>query len=890
MHLELLRKLHFALRTLVPLLISIVAWSQVPTITVAGIDGLSHSTARIKYTWANGSISSASILYAVAPAACTDGGTQPSTTAPWGSPWAMVLAGLVPNTTYNVCIVLTNGFGTGVSLPVLMRTLPLPLVHPALPIPPDSFDSDYPDTHGYVNVTITPDCSNLQDAINQALAAQAAYGTVINIPAGSVCTDLRNITFSIDAADTKHFGADAVSIGSPGTITLPAHGLVEGQLITFGKEYAGWFPTSSSCQFDNGIVDGSKYYVHVVDANTISVYCGDKATLMAFSDQGGGPLGFLLAPHVKADGHCPTTSGERPCTYWRRNLYWIVIRSSAPDVELPPEHTRLTPAWCKARKCVTLVNPVANVGINASTYTFITHGGLDGNHHPMTANIRWGPGVEVTNAIDPNYGTYANLVYSSPWNSDIVFDCVYLHGGGTPQRWGGLGLPAFQFNGLDFAFKDSYIDNLTNWDTGIHEGASGILSRGPGPTALVNNYFEGVGIPIHFDDGGGAVYIRGDNTVIRNYFKSPTRYMHGSSASDGYKYGMRQPLEFKAGFRNQISGNIFDTAWVEVTPASVFVAFTSVAGEGISDTDVTNNTFMHGPGVTNIPLVVAGGAPQTPPPNRFRFYNNFATDIGSSWWVPAGGAASPTGWLFEGPQGGEDVIVDHNTTTGVSGRLPSIFTLFDTNFEGMQVTNNIFQVRPGYGIVLDGSILHPCSGFSDAALWACAMSTNSTWSDNLLIPNGGDLSQLQSAFRGLPSFYAPSYSSVTTLVATGAITGRSAYLQSQICEFCGSQTTNGKAVGVNLNELQVAQGYVAMIGVVPSGTSATISFVAPDSQGCPVDYSFSDPNVISDATRVADLGRERVRLITLVGLRHQTKYYFRVNCATQQPMATFQIN
>lgn len=778
----------------------------------------------------------------------------------------------------------------GISQPISITTYALPLVHPALPIPPASFDSNYPDTHGYSTVTVAADCSDLQDTINEALAAQASHGTIINIPAGSVCTALRNITFNIDAADAKHFGPIAVKAGSPGMISLPGHGLIEGQLITFGKEYAGSFPSSGSCQFGNGIVDGSKYYTHVVDADTIGVYCGDGTTLMDFSDQGSAPKGFLLVPHVKANGNCPTTSGEVACTYWRRNLNWIVIRSGAPDNELPPEHTRLTPAWCDAKKCATLVNPSVNAGTNASTYAFVIHGDVDGNANPMTGNIHWGPGIEFTNAIDQNYGTYANLIISSSWNSDIVLDRIYMHGGATPQRWGGQSLPAFQWSGLNFAFKDSYLDNLTNWSTHApHEGASGVLSRGPGPTTIVNNYIEGVGISIHFDDGGGTTYIRGDVSVIRNYFKALTRYMYGSSGSDGYLYGMRQPLEFKAGYRCLISGNTFDTSWNEVTGSSVFIAFTSVAGQGISDVDVTNNTFMHGPGVTNIPLIVPTN-PQTPPPNRFRFHNNLATDVGSKWWVPAGGAASPTGWLLEGPQGSEDAIVDNNTITGNFGRLPSIFTLFDTKTEGMKVINNIFQVRPGSGIALDGSILHPCSGRSDTALWTCAMSTNSTWSDNLLIPNESDVSQLQAAFRGLPSYYAPSYSSATTLVATGAITGRFAYLQAQICEFCGSPTTNGKSVGVNLNELQGAQGNVALIGAVSNGTSGTISFIAPDSQSCPIDYSFSDPNVIGGATRVADPETGRVRLVNLRGLMRQRLYYFRVNCATQQPTGRIQTN
>jgi hypothetical protein len=179
MYPTLFRKLHFALRTLVPLFTGALAWCQVPTATVTGIDSLSHSTVRINYTWTNGPLVSTSILYAVAPAACTDGEAQPATNVAWGSPWAAVLAGLKPSTAYNVCIGLTNGSGTGVSQPIKVTTSALPLIHPALPIPPASFDSDYPDTRGYTTVTTAPDCSDLQSEIDRALYAQANHGTVI---------------------------------------------------------------------------------------------------------------------------------------------------------------------------------------------------------------------------------------------------------------------------------------------------------------------------------------------------------------------------------------------------------------------------------------------------------------------------------------------------------------------------------------------------------------------------------------------------------------------------------------------------------------------------------------------------------------------------------------
>lgn len=429
------------------MLMTVPAWSQTPLVTITGTDGLSHSTVRLNYAWSNGPLTYSSILYATYPTPCTNAMRQPSTVANYGSPWSMVLAGLKPSTTYNICVSLSNNSGTTVSAPVVVTTAALPLLHPALPTPPESFDSNYPDTTGYRRVTTAQDCSDLQSDIDQALYVQASLGTIINIPAGSVCTALRRITFSVLAADAQRFAMTAVHAGSPGTITIPGHGLFEGQLITFGKIYAGGFPNSTSCEFGNSIAPGSKYYAHVIDANTIGVYCGDGTTLMSFADQGSATNGMWLVPHFKAEGSCPTLSGESRCSYWRRKLYWIIIRSSAPDSQLPPEHTRLTPAWCGAGACATLVDPVENVNVNNSSSIFITHNDIDGNTNTGVGNIRWGPGIEVTHAVDPGYGVFANLVNSFSFNSDIVLDRVYLHGQGTPQRWGDW---AYQrFSGMD---------------------------------------------------------------------------------------------------------------------------------------------------------------------------------------------------------------------------------------------------------------------------------------------------------------------------------------------------------------------------------------------------------------------------------------------------------
>jgi len=983
------------------------AAAQTPTVTITGTDGLSHSVVRIKFN-VSSSYSALRVRYIAAPGSCTSGtgGTVQTSTANlarFTSGMANVIGGLTPNTTYQICPEVTSdGVNWSSGAGVTVTTLPLPAVHPALPIAPATFSTDYPDTTGYNTVTVASNCSDLQSRIDAALAAQATTGTIIQIPAGTVCSQ-PNIQFARPAADIVQFQPSAINT-STGAININNHGLTEGQPITFGKQYGSLssFPASASCEFGNGVMEGQTYSVHVIDPNNFRVYCPDKATLMTFTNQGNVTNYFAL-------------------TSFPRKLKWIIIRTATPDSQLPPEHTRITPAWLP--KMASLVDPVVNVGNNGGTANFITFGDRDGNNHYMVSNIRIGPGIEITTADSPEAHQSSDplpwfrLIFCNTWNSNIVFDRTYIHGQGTPNRmtvdwfWNGsnmglvdsylsnlsyyhtmyTGLTATMTSGTTFtiaagvenmgggpvslpatvtgtisgsgsgrafvyfdmansnAFTVSVPSNIAascsgatcataaagpndgtcnysdGWPkdssnnpaagpiacidisggaiTGVHnadatssrwntEGSSFMIGgQGPGPYVASNNWIEGAGLLWHHDDGGGTAWIRGDYNYTRNTFKTPFKYMYGGSESDGLRYFLRQPLEWKSGRRISLFGNIFDGAWVEVTPASVFIALTSVAGEGITDVDLQNNTFMHGPGITNVPTLVDGGAVHTPPPVRFRFKNNLAWDIGSSaYWVSQGGANAPTGWLFEGPQGGEDVTVDHNTIVGNTGRAPAIFWLFDTNVEGVKVTNNFFYVSSGtQGVVQDGGIpANGCFNLLGKALADCKFTPNYIWTNNVMMSPDANQATVQSWWPSLHN-YIPSDMSLNN---TGwlSYSKKDFHVTSKYCSGCSSPASDSRDVGADIDVLQAAQGKVTLIGVPEShltSTSAVVSFVAPDSMGCPVDYSASDPNVITSFTRVPDSGGARSRNITLPGLATGTVYHYRVNCAVEQPTGQF---
>jgi hypothetical protein len=983
------------------------AAAQTPTVTITGTDGLSHSVIRVKFNVST-SYSGLRVRYIAAPGTCTGGtgGSVQSISNGLGrftSGMTQVVGGLTPNTTYQICPEVTsNGVNWSNNAGVTVTTLPLPAVHPAPPIASATFNTDYPDTTGYTTVTVAGDCSDLQSRIDTGLAVQASIGTIIQIPAGTVCSQ-PNIQFARLAADIVQFQPSAINT-STGAININNHGLTEGQTITFGKQYGSLssFPASGSCEFGFGIMEGQTYTAHVIDQNNFRIYCPDKTTLMTFADQGHVTNYFALAP-------------------FPRKLKWIIIRTATPDSQLPPEHTRITPAWLP--KMASLVDPVVNVGNNGGSGIFITFGDTDGNNHYMVSNIRIGPGIEITTADSPEAHQSSDplcwyrLIFSSAWNSNIIFDRAYIHGQGTPNRM----TADWFWNGSNMGLVDSYLSNLTYYHTmytgltatmtsstkftiapgvenmgggpvslpstvtatisgtgsgrgfvyfdmahsnaftvsvpanisvscsgvtcasaaaGANDGtcnysdgwprdssnnpaagpiacvdisggaitgvynADATTSRwntegsnfmigglGPGPYTATNNWIEGAGLVWHHDDSGGTAWIRADYNYTRNTFKMPFKYMYGSAESDGLRYFLRQPLEWKSGRRISLFGNIFDGAWVEVTPASVFVALTSVNGQGITDVDVQNNTFMHGPGVMNVPVLVDGGAVQTLPPNRFRFKNNLAWDIGSSaYWVPQGGAGAPTGWLFEGPAGGEDVIVDHNTIAGNTGRAASIFWLFDSNTEGVRVTNNFFYLPSNTkGLVQDGDVqANACGGLQAKALADCKFTGGYTFDHNVLMSPDADQATVQSWWPSLNN-YVPSDMSLSS-AGWLSYSKKDFHITNRYCSGCSFPGNDGKDVGADIDALQAAQGKVTLIGAPEAGltsTSAVVAFVAPDSAGCAVDYSNSDPSVIASFTRVSDPGGVRTRSVHLSGLLPGTVYHYRVNCAVEQPTGQF---
>ena len=96
-------------------------------------------------------------------------------------------------------------------------------------------------------------------------------------------------------------------------------------------------------------------------------------------------------------------------------------------------------------------------------------------------------------------------------------------------------------------------------------------------------------------------------------------------------------------------------------------------------------------------------------------------------------------------------------------------------------------------------------------------------------------------------------------------------------------------MGADMTELSRATGQVRFVSQIPQGSLVTqINFVAPDSQACPVDWDSQPiPTSGRTPTRVSDSGTAAGPRSVSITTSGAGVYYFRIQCAVEQPTGQF---
>lgn len=809
--------------------------------------------------------------------------------------------------------------------PEIQVTLPpVDKIHPAYPeLPRVSGTPQRPDITGFTVVDVACDSSALQAAYNDARANSLTNGTIIQVPAGSNCSPQLYPTAPWPDS-TKVNGS---SFGnSNGLLTFTANEpFNEGQGIVFDVNgYSTWLPNSPSGSCD-GINRGKPYYAHfsnLTSGTTMFLTCdktfSDAGQLVKFNGGGGGPH-ILYAKYPRV---------AKP----------IIIRTNTSTAQFAATNTRVGPQWLP--KMATWQHQGND---NMSTF-FATNTESD-NIGYLATNV-WVEGIRflaLNNTDKIDFQTGPNLpgfnhdpgtgwISLSAGSSNIIFSQNLFQGLGHPNS---LYTISLNFNGTGNGFINNYFSDLT--DYAYAEGTQALVSgKGPGPMFFVGNKLERfAGNIMHYDEGGGVKNPRNDYYVVRNWFRGDFSLAKGllPTGNQTIDYGSRQPLEWKGGGRILVEGNLFDQVWFHHATAPVL--FTSVAtfgkdSYGIHDVTLRYNTFEHTFGGTQMGGSTQGGGLQTAPVNRFNVHDNLFWDIKGYYAAdPSNGQtnilASPNqnkrvyqGSIILSLGDGEDQRFNHNTVWDIDGTVGDIIR-GSSYAEGVEIKDNFLYIpgqftnngpnynhgfsRESYGIVPDQD---PCKLKVGEGYLACVY-RNITIAGNVLYSDTFSYNQLKGIGQSTPTdwFTGSGWRVLSTPNAFNTIgwkkTPAPSFLNfdfpkldfqlKNVSEFMSGgafKGSDGRTVGADMNALRDAQGFVTFNGVNNIGTtSATISYVAPDSQSCSIDLSTTDPNVINSFNRNEVGGTSKYRNAVIVGLAAHTTYYGRVNCQVDQPLFSF---
>jgi hypothetical protein len=361
---------------------------------------------------------------------------------------------------------------------------------------------------------------------------------------------------------------------------------------------------------------------------------------------------------------------------------WVVVRSSIADANLPPQGTRVTPAYSAVMPKV--VSPNSDPAVRATT----------GAHHFRFIGVEFGvkPGSFIYEIV--NFGADQNSLSQVPNN--LIIDRCYIHGNPTENARRGVNV-----NSASTAIIDSYISD-------IHEVGADSQAicgwNGPGPFKIVNNYLEGAGENVMFGGADASIknLVPSDIEFRLNNVTKQLKWKLGHASYAGIHWSVKNLFELKNAQRVLVDSNVFEYNWAD-GQSGFGIVFTPRNQSGgspwsvVADVTFTNNNVRHSGSGFNIsgPDNEAG---VSLPSQRVLIRNNLIEDIdGKVWGSPS---VSADGRMYQIVGGAEYVTIDHNTGFA-TGNILTTETANILN-KALVFTNNIAPHNT-YGVVGTGS-------------------------------------------------------------------------------------------------------------------------------------------------------------------------------------------
>jgi len=403
--------------------------------------------------------------------------------------------------------------------------------------------------------------------------------------------------------------------------------------------------------------------------------------------------------------------------------HYLTIRTETPDSKLPPEGTRISPAWGGVASLPgrpAYAQPSGGPAKLLATLVVRRPSGLVLGDHLRFIGIEW---------TTPPGANIGRIVITQK-SDHVIFDRNWFH----PPDGTEVGHAVGIIDGAHMiAVINSYISGLNCIArTGKCTDATGVSGgKGDEPISTVkiyNNFIESSGENILFG-GSAATVVPTDIEIRRNHLFRPMLWKEGepgyTPAASGQAFIVKNHLELKSAMRVLVEANLLENSWggFSQTGYSIVLSPKSQSNQcpvcRVNDVTVRFNRIRNVAGVlliANAPAKTGGFAADG---GRYSIHDLFADNLHDKDYKGNGNFLILVSW--QPPL--HDIQIDH-VTAFVTGPLVTILNP-GAKLVNFSLTNSVFSVgdqRPP--IASAGGGPQSCAGKSQslgaaAVLEAC---------------------------------------------------------------------------------------------------------------------------------------------------------------------------
>ncbi|MFZ0478046.1 MAG: hypothetical protein WAL71_02765 [Terriglobales bacterium] len=237
--------------------------------------------------------------------------------------------------------------------------------------------------------------------------------------------------------------------------------------------------------------------------------------------------------------------------------HYITIRTDTPDSKLPPEGSRISPAWAGISSLPgrpAFAQPSGGPARLLATIVAKNPVGVPVGDHVRFIGIEW-----VSQG-------FVNRLISAEHADHVIFDRNYIHPAEGDELAHGIGLIE---GAHSIAVINSYISGFNciarSGKCTDANGIGGALSHDPfGTFKIYNNFVEASGENILFG-GAPAEYNPTDIEIRRNHLFRPMIWKQGepgyTPSPKGDPFIVKNNFELKSGVRVLFEANLLENAW-----------------------------------------------------------------------------------------------------------------------------------------------------------------------------------------------------------------------------------------------------------------------------------------------------------------------------------------